>query len=46
MISLFEVYESKNNIHLVLERLGGGELFQKIKEKKGTYTEKDAAIII
>jgi calcium/calmodulin-dependent protein kinase I len=27
VITLFEVYESKNNIHLVLERLAGGELF-------------------
>jgi calcium/calmodulin-dependent protein kinase I len=39
------VFESKNNIHLVLEYLNGGELFERIK-KNGTYNEKDASLIL
>ena len=39
------MYESENNIHLVLEYLEGGELFERIK-KKGQYNEKDASIIM
>ena len=39
------MYESKHNIHLVLEWLSGGELFERIKHK-GTYNEKDTSIIM
>lgn len=42
IIKLFEVYESEQNVHLILEYLQGGELFQRIKNK-GSYSEKDAA---
>ena len=45
IIKLHEVYESQKNIHLVLEYLHGGELFERIK-KTGTYNEKDASIIM
>ncbi len=45
IIKLYEVYESKNNIHLVLEHLSGGELFERIRQK-GQYSENDAAIIM
>jgi serine/threonine protein kinase len=30
IIKMYEVYESERNIHLVLELLTGGELFDKI----------------
>jgi len=33
IIKLVEVYESLNNIHLVLEHLNGGELFERIRQK-------------
>jgi len=45
IIHLYEVYESQNNIHLVLEYLDGGELFERIKSQ-GQYCERDAAIIM
>ena len=45
IIHLHEVYESENNIHLMLEYLNGGELFERIK-KNGSYNEKDAAVIM
>ena len=45
IIKLIEVYESFNNIHLVLEHLNGGELFERIKQR-GQYGEQDAAIIM
>lgn len=45
IIRLYEVYESDKNIHLILEYLEGGELFERIK-KKGTYDEKDAATMM
>jgi len=31
IIKLWEVYESMNNVHLVLEHLNGGELFDRIR---------------
>jgi calcium-dependent protein kinase len=45
IIKLIEVFESINNIHLVLEHLNGGELFERIREK-GSYSENDAAVIM
>lgn len=45
IIKLYEVYESKNNIHLVLEHLSGGELFERIRQQ-GQYSENDAAVIM
>jgi serine/threonine protein kinase len=45
IIHLHEVFESENNIHLILEYLNGGELFERIK-KNGSYNEKDASVIM
>ena len=45
IITLREVYESQNNVHIILEYLHGGELFDRIKNN-GSYCEKDAAIIM
>mmetsp|Transcript_3907 Transcript_3907/g.2891 ORF Transcript_3907/g.2891 Transcript_3907/m.2891 type:complete len:235 (-) Transcript_3907:477-1181(-) len=45
IILLHEVFESQNNIHLVLEYLHGGELFERIK-KNGTYNETEASVIM
>jgi serine/threonine protein kinase len=42
VIKLHEVYESDLYVHLVLEYLKGGELFQKL-QSKGLYSEKDAS---
>lgn len=41
VIKLFEVYEAEKHVHLVMEVLEGGELFNRIRNK-GTYTEADA----
>ena len=41
IIKLFEVYEAEKHVHLVMEVLEGGELFNRIRNK-GTYTEVDA----
>jgi len=45
VIKLYEVYENDLYVHLVLEYLKGGELFQKL-QSKGVYSEKDASIAI
>ena len=42
---MYEVFESENNVHLVLEILSGGELFERIKSH-GNFDEPDAAIIM
>lgn len=41
IIRMYEVYESEDFVHLVLEHLKGGELFDKVVEK-GMYSEADA----
>lgn len=41
VIKLYEVYEADKHVHLVMEVLDGGELFNRIRNK-GTYTESDA----
>lgn len=41
VIKLYEVYEAEKHVHLVMEVLEGGELFNRIRNK-GTYTEADA----
>lgn len=41
VIKLYEVYEAEKHVHLVMELLEGGELFNRIRSK-GTYTEVDA----
>ena len=45
LLKLFQVYETKHSIYLVLEVLKGGELIKKIKEKT-VYEEKDFARIM
>ena len=45
VLQLYEIFESENNIHLILEHLNGKELFDQIKER-GYYSEKDAAKIL
>lgn len=45
VLQLYEIFESDNNIHLIIEHLNGKELFDQIKQR-GQYTEKDAATII
>ena len=42
---MYEIFESDNNIHLILEHLNGQELFDQIKER-GFFKEKDAAMIL
>ena len=49
IIKLYEYFESKNNLYLVMEECNGGELFDKIIEhidNDEMYTEKEAAEII
>mmetsp|Transcript_20843 Transcript_20843/g.32156 ORF Transcript_20843/g.32156 Transcript_20843/m.32156 type:complete len:268 (-) Transcript_20843:1852-2655(-) len=41
IIELYEVYESNKYIHLVLQQLDGGELFERIKSRQ-VYQEKTA----
>lgn len=45
IIKLYEVYENDLYIHLVIEYLKGGELFEKLQSRR-TYNEKNAAGII
>merc|ERR1719230_1407167 len=39
---LFDVYESKDYLHLVMECMEGGELFDRVSELK-RFSERDAA---
>jgi len=45
ILKLYEVFESKNYLHLVLEHVTGGELFNHIVTR-GEYSEKDASSIV
>jgi serine/threonine protein kinase len=45
IIRLYEVYESRGSVYLVLEMLRGGELMEKIS-KMGSYDEQDAKMIL
>mmetsp|Transcript_13860 Transcript_13860/g.13816 ORF Transcript_13860/g.13816 Transcript_13860/m.13816 type:complete len:551 (+) Transcript_13860:79-1731(+) len=45
IIKLYEVHEADKHVHLVMEVLEGGELFNRIRNK-GTYTEADAIKIM
>uniref|UniRef100_A0A6S9RXG1 Protein kinase domain-containing protein n=1 Tax=Chrysotila carterae TaxID=13221 RepID=A0A6S9RXG1_CHRCT len=42
VIKLYEIYDEPKKMHLVMELVTGGELFDRIVAK-GNYTEKDAA---
>ena len=49
IIKMYEYFESKNNLYLIMEECNGGELFDKIIEhidNEEMYTEKEAAEII
>lgn len=45
IVQLFETYEDKSKVYLIMELVTGGELFDRIVEK-GSYTEKDASCLI
>jgi len=45
VVHLYEVYEDKHFIHLVQELCAGGELFDRIIERKH-YSEKSAALLV
>eukprot|EP01113_Clastostelium_recurvatum_P020307 TRINITY_DN240_c0_g1_i4.p1 TRINITY_DN240_c0_g1~~TRINITY_DN240_c0_g1_i4.p1 ORF type:complete len:319 (+),score=99.38 TRINITY_DN240_c0_g1_i4:435-1391(+) len=45
ILKLYEVFETKKYLYLVLELVDGGELFERIVER-GEYSEKDASNIV
>ncbi|CAM9614294.1 unnamed protein product, partial [Choristocarpus tenellus] len=45
IIHMEDAYESDRRIHMVLELMSGGELFDYVVEK-GTLSEKDASVIV
>ncbi|XP_031720779.1 myosin light chain kinase 2, skeletal/cardiac muscle isoform X1 [Anarrhichthys ocellatus] len=46
LIQLYAAYESRNDIILVLEYVGGGELFDRIIDENHTLMELDAVLFI
>ncbi|KAM7379415.1 hypothetical protein PAMP_004966 [Pampus punctatissimus] len=46
LIQLYAAYESRNDIILVLEYVGGGELFDRIIDENYTLMELDAVVLI
>ncbi|CAN0486153.1 unnamed protein product, partial [Discosporangium mesarthrocarpum] len=45
IIHMEDAFESDRRIHMVLELMSGGELFDYVVEK-GTLSEKDASVIV
>jgi len=45
IVQLYDIYETSNELFLVLEFIPGGELFDQIVER-GSYSEHDAAALI
>ncbi|KIH66448.1 hypothetical protein ANCDUO_03225 [Ancylostoma duodenale] len=45
IVQLYDTYEEKQYVYLVMELVTGGELFDRIVAK-GSYTEKDASHLI
>ncbi len=45
VIKLYQVYENEIYVHLILEYLRGGELFQFV-QRKGVHSEKDASLAL
>ncbi|XP_064632286.1 calcium/calmodulin-dependent protein kinase type 1-like [Lineus longissimus] len=45
IVRLVDVFEDQKVVYLVMELVTGGELFDRIVEK-GSYTEKDASVLI
>jgi len=47
IIKLYDVYETANELYIVMEAMMGGELFDRIKEQPdGNYSEADAASVL
>ena len=46
ILKLYEYYFDNKNLYIITEYCEGGELFDKIKERNGNFTEKDAAKIM
>ncbi|XP_069724866.1 myosin light chain kinase 3 isoform X2 [Phaenicophaeus curvirostris] len=44
LIQLYDAFEAKNNITLIMEYLGGGELFDRITDESYNLTELDAIL--
>jgi serine/threonine protein kinase len=44
IVKLYEVFVEKDHLHLVMELMTGGELFDRL-EKKKDYNERDAIAI-
>jgi len=45
IVKLYDIYETKDHLYMVMELLKGGELFDNIVQK-GTYSEKEAAAVM
>lgn len=45
IVKMFEEFEDKTRVYLVIELVTGGELFDRIVDK-GSYTEKDASDLV
>jgi len=44
-VTLYEMFETKQKLFMVMELLTGGELFDRIV-KKGSYSEKEASVVV
>ena len=45
MVHVYDCYESKNHVYILMELCSGGNLFEKIS-KGDPYTEKMAAVLM
>jgi len=45
IVKLYDIYETKDHLYMVMEILKGGELFDSIV-RRGTYSEKEAAAVM
>jgi calcium-dependent protein kinase len=45
IVKLYEIYESSNYVHLVMEYIKGEDLFNHLK-RKGVYSERESSLLI
>ena len=47
IVKYYETYDDAENVYIIMEHCGGGELFERIvNQENQTFSEKDACVIM